>query len=70
MTTMIAGYLARTRGSNEPELSTSRVKDLDKYIRETTAFVLDFGESDDPKHDDRIHEFRNEFEELLGNGSG
>ncbi|KAJ2929887.1 hypothetical protein H1R20_g7208, partial [Candolleomyces eurysporus] len=70
LTTMIAGYLARTRGSNEPELSTSRVKDLDKYIREATAFILDHGDSDDPTHDERIHNFRMDFEELLGNGNG
>ncbi|RXW19594.1 hypothetical protein EST38_g6263 [Candolleomyces aberdarensis] len=70
LTTMIAGYLARTRGSNEPELSITRVKDLDKYIRETTAFILDHGDSDDPMHDDRIRSFRMEFEELLGNGNG
>lgn len=69
MTTIVAGYLARTRGSNEPELSKMRVKDLEKFIREATSFVLDFGHLDDPKYDGRVEELRQEFEELLGNAT-
>lgn len=43
LSTMAASYLARTRGSNEPELSISRTKDLEQFIRECEAFQLDFG---------------------------
>ena len=43
--TVVASYLARSRGSGEPELSISRVKDLQKFIREVEAFVQDHGES-------------------------
>ncbi|TDL23028.1 hypothetical protein BD410DRAFT_787844 [Rickenella mellea] len=68
--TVIASYLARARGSNEPELSISRVKDLQKFIRECTAFTQDHGYETGHEYDDRIEEFRSEFEGLLGNGSG
>ena len=43
LSTMAASYLARTRGSNEPELSISRTKDLEQFIRECESFQLDFG---------------------------
>ena len=69
LTTIVAGYLARTRGSNEPETSKARVKELDKFIREAKAFVLDFGQYDDPMYDDQVAYFRSEFEELLGAGT-
>ena len=68
--TIVASYLARARGSNEPELSISRVKDLEKFIRACEAFVEDHGYEHGHDHDRRIDELRNEFEMLLGNGSG
>lgn len=43
ISTLIASYLARVRGSGEPELSTSRVKDLAQFVRECEAFVQDYG---------------------------
>jgi len=70
LTTLVASYLARARGSNEPELSISRVKDLDKFIREADAYILDYGHLTGDDHDEKINSFRQEFEELLGNGSG
>lgn len=68
--TIVASYLARARGSNEPELSIARVKDLQKFSRECDAYVLDHGFQSGPEHDDRIDNFRKKFENLLGNGSG
>ena len=68
MTTIIASYLAKTRSSDEPDLSKARVKELDRFIRATTAFMLDYGHTDDPKNDDKVAKMRSEFEELLGNG--
>ena len=35
---IIASYLARAKGSNEPELSIARTKDLDQFIRECRTF--------------------------------
>lgn len=69
LTTIVASYLAKTRNSDEPEASRVRVKDLDKFIRTLTAFLLDYGHSDDPAYDSVVEEIRSEFEELLGNGA-
>ncbi|KXN93117.1 hypothetical protein AN958_00041, partial [Leucoagaricus sp. SymC.cos] len=65
LTTMIASYLAKMRGSSEPELSRSRVTDLERFLREAEAFDLDHGHSDSTEFDDRLDHFRRRFEELL-----
>jgi len=70
LATIVASYLASTRGSNEPELSIIRVKDLDQFIRECQAFILDSGHLDGNEYDDKVISFRSRFEELLGNGNG
>ncbi|KAA1470791.1 hypothetical protein DENSPDRAFT_752522, partial [Dentipellis sp. KUC8613] len=41
--TLVASYLARARGSNEPEQSLLRVQALEHFIREANAFKLDHG---------------------------
>jgi SMODS and SLOG-associating 2TM effector domain len=69
LTTVVASYLARTRGSNEPELSITRVKDLEKFIRELEAYMLDFGQLTGDDHDAKIIAFRTSFEEILGNNA-
>ncbi|KAJ7673454.1 hypothetical protein B0H17DRAFT_1083084 [Mycena rosella] len=66
----VASYLARARGSNEPELSIARSKDLDQYIRECETFVLDFGHITGDEHDGRLNALRQRFENLLGNANG
>ncbi|PPQ93893.1 hypothetical protein CVT25_007806 [Psilocybe cyanescens] len=68
--TIVASYLARARGSNEPELSITRVKDLEQFIRECEAFKMDHGHIADDSLDGRIDELRRKFEDLLGNGNG
>lgn len=70
--TVVASYLARSRGSNEPELSITRVKDLQKFHRECVAFVEDHGEdrSNNPELNRRINDLRTSLEHLLGNGDG
>ncbi|KAF8642448.1 hypothetical protein AX16_009488 [Volvariella volvacea WC 439] len=68
--TIVASYLARARGSNEPELSITRVKDLEQFIRESEAFDLDHGHETGDVHDATLNGFRNRFEELLGNANG
>jgi hypothetical protein len=70
MNTFVAAYLARTRGSNEPELSITRVKDLEQFIRECQAFQMDHGHVLTGEFDQRLIGFRHHFEELLGNASG
>ncbi|KAG2064341.1 hypothetical protein BDR04DRAFT_265996 [Suillus decipiens] len=73
MSTLVASYLARMRGSNEPELSITRVKDLDQYLRDCLAFEMDHGHengSDKNGLNDRLEHLRKRFEELLGNADG
>ncbi|KAG1881100.1 hypothetical protein F4604DRAFT_1746460 [Suillus subluteus] len=73
LATLVASYLARMRGSSEPELSITRVKDLDQFLRDCRAFQLDhaytYGTAENGL-DKRVDEFRSRFEELLGNGDG
>ncbi|KAF8057497.1 hypothetical protein FPV67DRAFT_566195 [Lyophyllum atratum] len=68
--TLVASYLARARGSNEPELSITRVKDLEHFIRECEAFQLDNGHVATGEHDEQLFRFRSQFEELVGNANG
>lgn len=70
LATIVASYLARARGSNEPELSITRVKDLEQFIRECEAFQMDFGHTLGDKYDQDLENFRRRFEELLGNANG
>ncbi|KAJ7641415.1 hypothetical protein FB45DRAFT_357147 [Roridomyces roridus] len=70
LSTIVASYLARARGSNEPELSITRTKDLDQFIRECETFMMDFGHITGNEHDDRLNGLRRRFEELLGNANG
>lgn len=61
----MASYLARTRGSKEPELSLLRVRDLEQFIRELRAFQLDHGHVDSDEWDKEIGRFRQELEDIL-----
>ncbi|KAF9446647.1 hypothetical protein P691DRAFT_673078 [Macrolepiota fuliginosa MF-IS2] len=73
LATIVASYLARARGSSEPELSIARVKDLEQFIRECEAFQMDHGHllgSANPQHAAQLEALRDNFEELLGNGNG
>jgi len=64
---LLTSYLAKARGSNEPATSIARVQDLDKFIREAEAFIIDHGNESGAAYDKRLEGFRNNFEELLGN---
>ncbi|KAH7913179.1 hypothetical protein BJ138DRAFT_1146750 [Hygrophoropsis aurantiaca] len=73
MATLVASYLARARGSHEPELSITRVKDLEQFIRDCKSFQMDHGHqygSSDANLHQRVIDLRGNFEELLGNGNG
>jgi hypothetical protein len=62
LSTIAASYLARARGSNEPELSISRTKDLEQFIRECQAFQLDYGHLFGVDHVDNPDGTKNEEE--------
>ena len=70
LSTIVASYLARARGSNEPELSNLRVKDLDQFIRDCQALSMDHGYDTTGRFDNELKVKRERFEELLGNASG
>jgi len=70
LSTIVASYLARSRGTNEPEQSNAKVKDLDHFIRECRAFELDHGHVVGDEEMDRILiGKRKQLELLLGNTS-
>jgi hypothetical protein len=62
---MLASYLAKARGSNEPESSLLRVRDLEQFIREIRAFQMDHGYVDTEQWDKEIGNFRQELESIL-----
>lgn len=67
MSTLAASYLAKARGSGEPEASTALKKDLEHYVREVEAFTLDHGHITGPSEfDARVQSYRNQFEEIMG----
>ena len=70
LATLVASYLARARGSNEPELSITRTKDLEHFLRECNNFSDDHANYVGHDLDDRLDNFRRRFEELLGNANG
>ena len=63
LATLVASYLARTRGSSEPETSLLREQALNNFIRRLRSFILDSGFRDG--HDQVVENFRNELERLL-----
>jgi len=67
LATLVAAFLARARGSGEPELSNNRVEALDRFIRKCRAFQMDQGDITGNKYDQELTELRREFEEILGN---
>ena len=64
---MAASYLAKARGSGEPEASSARCRELQQFERDCEAFMLDHGSSTSSVFDDRIARFRRRFEEIMGN---
>jgi len=63
LSTLVASYLARTRGTSEPESSLLREQALSNFIRKLRAFILDRGMEEG--HEQAVENFRKEFERLL-----
>jgi len=70
VSTLLASYLARARGWNEPEYSHLRVKALDHFLREVDTYILDHGHDAGREWDEKINGFRLRLENVLGNPSG
>ncbi|PBK63614.1 hypothetical protein ARMSODRAFT_942001 [Armillaria solidipes] len=62
ISTLTAAFPTRARGSNEPEQSLMVARDLEQFIRECKAFLVDFGSDTDKREVQRL---RNRFEEIL-----
>ncbi|KAI0081339.1 hypothetical protein K474DRAFT_1768778 [Panus rudis PR-1116 ss-1] len=67
LSTLAASYLAKARGSGEPESSKTRSRELQHFLRDAEAFLLDHGDATDHQFDEQIADFRRRFEEILGN---
>ena len=63
---MAASYLAKARGSGEPERSSQLARDMENYVRDLKAFVLDHGHKLGDDLSDHVEEYRQQFEALLG----
>ncbi|KAI9455704.1 hypothetical protein BJY52DRAFT_1279301 [Lactarius psammicola] len=68
--TFVASYLARMRGSNEPQTSLLRAKALNHFLREIQAFALDHGHEVGREWDEKVNGFRLGLENMLGNQPG
>lgn len=55
MSTLAASYLAKARGSGEPEASSLRVKDLENFTRELRNTCLDRGNFTGKEYDTMVH---------------
>ena len=67
MTTLVASYLARMRGSTEPDQSIKRTDRLDHLIRAIYAFGLDYSRKSATEQETKLEEFRFKFEDIMRN---
>jgi deferrochelatase/peroxidase EfeB len=65
MSTLVASYLARMRGSSEPENSVLREQTLSDFIRKLRSFLLDHGNESGADHDKNVENFRKDLDRLL-----
>ncbi|KAF9777899.1 hypothetical protein BJ322DRAFT_517364 [Thelephora terrestris] len=63
--TILASYLAKVRGSGEPEFSTIRARELNTFLREVETFLLDHGDEIGSDYDDQVTSFRERFEMII-----
>ncbi|CAL1702777.1 unnamed protein product [Somion occarium] len=69
LSTLAASYLAKARGSGQPENSITKCNDLEHFVRSCEAFLLDYGDDEGHTQDRHIARYRMRFEELQGNDS-
>lgn len=66
--TVLASYLAKNRGSNQPEASKARAKNLGNFLRDIESFLLDHGHEPGIDHDEQVKAFRARLEEIKNEG--
>ena len=67
LSTLAASYLAKMLGSGEPEASTATCAELENFVRELQAYILDTGHLAGEKHRDTVRQYRERLEKILGN---
>ncbi|KAI0259177.1 hypothetical protein BC834DRAFT_907647 [Gloeopeniophorella convolvens] len=70
LSTLVAAYTARTRGSSEPEASLVRSTALGGFLREILAFKLDHEHEVGHEQDAHIESFRIRLDHLLRSTDG
>jgi len=65
ISTALASYLAKVRGSGEPEFSALRSRELSTFIREVDAFMMDHGHKLGSEFDAQISMYRGRFESII-----
>lgn len=72
LSTLAASYLAKARGSGEPEASVLRCSELENFVRELQNLSIDMGakKGGGEHHDTVVQNFRDRFEKIMGSPSG
>jgi hypothetical protein len=66
VSTILSTYMAKARGTGEPEISKALVMNLEQFIRECEAFTSDHGMEVKGDHlNEKIGWFRERLETLL-----
>lgn len=61
---MVASYLAKARGTNEPDLSKQHYKELEQFLRDVNAFILDHGDERGQEWNPKIVGFRDRLDDI------
>ena len=69
LSTLAASYLAKSRGSGEPETSITKCNALEQFVRDCEGFLLDHGREQGWRMELHIARYRRRFEEIQGNDS-
>ncbi|EJU00193.1 hypothetical protein DACRYDRAFT_23177 [Dacryopinax primogenitus] len=62
LTTLLAGLLARYRGTNQPERAGAHATAMRAFLAECEAFIDDYGDKAGPEYDAKIGELRFKYE--------
>ena len=71
MSTLTASYLAKARGSGEPERAENKLRDLENFVREVDAAILDHGhivssgDREGREWDKMIQRYRDRYEQIM-----
>ncbi|KZO97643.1 hypothetical protein CALVIDRAFT_597541 [Calocera viscosa TUFC12733] len=67
LTTLLAGLLARYRGTNQPERAGAHATAMRTFLAECEAFIDDYGSKTGPEYDAKVAELRMKYEVIEEN---